>query len=163
MRYHNITKDDMLNGEGLRVVLWLSGCAHACHGCHNQITWDPEGGLEFDDAAKKELFEQLEQDYIAGITFSGGDPLYPGNRKDVEKLLMEIKEKFPDKNVWFYTGYTFEQIKELPLLAYVDVLVDGRFVESLKDTQLHWCGSGNQKIIDVQETLKLGRVVLHNL
>lgn len=163
MRYHNITKDDMLNGEGLRVVLWVSGCAHACPGCHNRITWDPEGGLSFDEAAKMELFEQLEQDYIAGITFSGGDPLFPGNRNDVEKLMGEIKEKYPNKNIWLYTGYTFEQIKDLKLLRYVDVLVDGRFVENLKDTQLHWCGSSNQKIIDVQETLKLGRVVLHNV
>ena len=86
MRYHNITKDDMLNGEGLRVVLWVSGCSHHCEGCHNAVTWDPEGGLVFDAAAEEELFSQLSRDYISGITFSGGAPLYTGNREEMERL-----------------------------------------------------------------------------
>ena len=83
MRYHNITKDDMLNGEGLRVVLWVSGCSHHCEGCHNAVTWNPEGGLVFDVAAEEELFSLLSRDYISGITFSGGDPLYTGNREEI--------------------------------------------------------------------------------
>ena len=91
MRYHNITKDDMLNGDGLRAVLWLAGCEHHCKGCQNPITWDPKGGIEFDEGAKAELFELLEKDYISGITFSGGDPLAPYNAPEVGKLIEEIK------------------------------------------------------------------------
>lgn len=90
MRYHNITKDDMKNGDGLRVVLWLSGCSHKCPGCHNPITWDPNDGLLFDDAAKKEIFDQLDKDYISGITFSGGDPLHEANYEEVGKLIFGI-------------------------------------------------------------------------
>ena len=103
MRYHNITKDDMLNGDGLRVVLWVAGCTHCCDGCQNPITWDPDGGLLFDEAAKAEIFEQLDKDYISGITFSGGDPLHPSNRLDVRSLMAEIKEKYPNKTIWLYT------------------------------------------------------------
>ena len=95
MRYHNITKDDMLNGEGLRVVLWVSGCAHHCEGCHNAVTWDPEGGLAFDAAAEEELFSLLSRDYISGITFSGGDPLYTGNREEIERLARKVKLEYP--------------------------------------------------------------------
>ena len=87
MRYHNITKADMLNGEGLRVVLWVSGCSHHCPGCQNAVTWDPEDGLEFDDAAKEEIFAELKQDWCSGITFSGGDPLFCSNRKDIRVVI----------------------------------------------------------------------------
>ena len=154
MRYHNITKDDMLNGEGLRVVLWVSGCSHQYKNCQNPVTWDPEGGLFFDEAAKEELFAELEKDYISGITFSGGDPLFPGNRQDITALLKEIREKFPDKNIWMYTGFSWEEVSALEAMQYVDVLVDGKFVEELKDNQLHWKGSYNQRIIDVQKSLR---------
>ena len=99
MRYHNITKDDMLNGDGLRVVLWVAGCQHCCKECHNPITWDPDGGLPFDEAAKQEIFEQLEKSYISGITFSGGDPLHPANRADVRSRMEEIKAKYPNKTI----------------------------------------------------------------
>lgn len=102
MRYHNITKDDMLNGDGLRVVLWVSGCAHCCKDCQNPITWDANSGLLFDGAAKAEIFEQLDKDYISGITFSGGDPLHIKNIMDVTELAAEIKEKYPDKTIWLY-------------------------------------------------------------
>ena len=108
MRYHNITKDDMLNGDGLRVVLWLAGCAHCCKECHNPITWDPDGGLPFDDDARKEIFDQLDKPYISGITFSGGDPLHSANRLDVRSLMEEIKKKYPDKTIWMYTGDSWE-------------------------------------------------------
>ncbi len=160
MRYHNITKDDMLNGEGLRVVLWVSGCSHHCKNCQNPVTWDPEGGLFFDEAAKEELFAELEKDYISGITFSGGDPLFPGNRQDITALLKEIREKFPDKNIWMYTGFSWEEVSALEAMQYVDVLVDGKFVEELKDNQLHWKGSYNQRIIDVQKSLRESSVYL---
>ena len=150
MNYHNITKDDMLNGDGLRVVLWVSGCSHGCKGCHNRITWDPDSGLPFDETAKEEIFTELKKDYISGLTLSGGDPLFPGNRNTIETLAREVKERFPMKTIWLYTGYSWEQIADLPIMEYVDVLVDGKFIESLKDTSLHWRGSSNQRVIDIK-------------
>lgn len=152
----------MLNGEGLRVVLWVAGCDHGCKGCHNSITWDPNGGIPFDTAAQKELFDALNHDYISGITLSGGDPLYIGNREDVTNLSKTVKERFPDKNIWLYTGYRWEEISALPIMNYIDVLVDGRFVEDLKDTKLHWKGSFNQRIIDVQKSLKNSSLYLYH-
>ena len=161
MRYHNITKDDMLNGDGLRVVLWVAGCAHACPGCHNPVTWDPEGGLPFDEAARQEIYEELEKDYVSGITFSGGDPLHPANMQGVPGLARQIRSDFPDKTIWLYTGSTWDGVRDLEVIRYVDVLVDGPFREDEKDSTLHWKGSANQQVIDVQKTLKTGEVVLH--
>lgn len=154
MRYHNITKDDMLNGDGLRVVVWVAGCAHCCKECHNPVTWDPYGGLEFDEAAKQEIFEQLDKDYIAGVTLSGGDPLHPANRMDIRDLAAEIKEKYPDKTIWLYTGDVWEQVLHYPLMQYIDVLVDGEFMVEKKDARLRWKGSSNQRVIDVQQTIR---------
>lgn len=153
MRYHNITKDDMLNGDGLRVVLWVAGCSHCCKECHNPITWDPNGGILFDEEAKREIFEQLEKDYVSGITFSGGDPLHPQNRLDVKNLMAEIKEKFPQKTIWLYTGDNWENILYYPMMNYVDVVVDGEFLVDKKDAKLHWKGSSNQRVIDVKKSL----------
>lgn len=161
MRYHNITKDDMLNGDGLRVVLWVAGCVHCCKGCQNPVTWDPEGGLAFDDAAKQEIFDQLEKSYISGITFSGGDPLHPANISDVRALAKEIREKYPQKTIWLYTGSLWEEVCRHPLMQYLDVLVDGEFELDKLDKQLHWKGSSNQRVIDVQKSLEQGEVVLH--
>ena len=154
MRYHNITKDDMLNGDGLRVVLWVAGCALCCKECQNPITWDPDGGLPFDDEAKKEIFDQLDKPYIDGITFSGGDPLHSANRLDVRGLMKEIKQKYPNKTIWLYTGDTWEDVMHYPIMKYVDVLVDGEFMIDLKDTKLLWKGSSNQRVIDVQASLR---------
>lgn len=162
MNYHNITKDDMLNGDGLRVVLWVAGCSHHCKGCHNPVTWNEKDGLKFDDKAKIELFEQLEKDYISGITFSGGDPLMLCNRETVGNLIKEIKIKFPHKTIWLYTGYEFEEIKDLDFIKFIDVIVDGKFVESLKDEKLFWKGSSNQRVINIQKTLSENKIVLHS-
>ena len=161
MRYHNITKDDMLNGDGLRTVLWVSGCSHGCRGCHNPVTWDKEGGLPFDEKAKKELFDELSMDYISGVTMSGGDPLYPGNRSDMAALIEEIKNKFPNKTIWLYTGFLWEDIKDLPLVENLDVVVDGKFVEEEADKKLLWRGSRNQRVIDVKKSLEEGKIKLH--
>ena len=120
MRYHNITKDDMLNGDGLRVVLWVAGCDHCCKGCQNPMTWDPDGGLLFDDAAKAEIFEQLEKPYIEGITFSGGDPLHCANRDGVKALAKEIKQKYPDAKD--------RQIEFPSTLKELTGVLDGNFV-----------------------------------
>lgn len=154
MRYHNITKDDMLNGDGLRVVLWVAGCSHCCKECQNPLTWDPLGGLPFDDEAKKEIFEQLDKPYISGITFSGGDPLHAANRLDVRSLMAEIKEKYPEKTIWLYTGDSWESVMHYSCMQYVDVLVDGEFMVDQKDVKLRWKGSKNQRVIDVQKTLR---------
>lgn len=161
MRYHNITKDDMLNGDGLRVVLWVAGCSHACPGCHNPITWDPEGGLPFTEEEKKEIFQELDKDYVSGITFSGGDPLHQENIAGVTALAKEIREKYPKKTIWLYTGYTWKEVKKWEIINYLDVLVDGRFEKDKKDSTLHWKGSANQFVIDVKNTLKIGEIVLH--
>ena len=161
MNYHNITKDDMLNGDGLRAVLWVSGCTHCCDGCQNPETWELSSGIEFDKAAHDELFEALAPDYISGITFSGGDPLHPFNREEVLKIAKEIKEKMPEKTVWLYTGFLLEEIKDVIDLTNIDVLVDGEFKQELNDNNLKWVGSSNQRIIDVQATLKEGNIILH--
>lgn len=160
MRYHNITTDDMLNGDGLRTVLWVAGCEYHCPGCQNPLTWDPEDGLEFDIYEKTELFSKLYPDYISGITFSGGDPLHPSNREDVLKLSKEIKEKLPEKTIWLYTGYLWEDIWWFPGIELVDVVVDGPFVEAMKDITYPWAGSTNQRVIDVKKSLVKGDVVL---
>lgn len=162
MNYHDITSDDMKNGDGLRVVLWVAGCSHHCLGCQNPETWDPNGGIPFDDDAKNELFSKLNQDYISGITLSGGDPLCACNRDEISKLILEIKEKFPTKTIWLYTGYLFDDIKDLDCIKYVDVLVDGRFELDKLDKQLHWKGSSNQRVIDVKQSLAQGKIVLHD-
>ena len=178
MNYHNITYPDMLNGDGLRVVLWLSGCSHHCKGCQNPQTWDINSGIPFDKEAKEELFRELENDYISGITFSGGDPLHENNLDEVLKLICEIKDRFPYKTIWLYSGYSFEEcILELGELVHnhnynrfrrqcilkeCDVLVDGKYIEELRDVSLHWCGSSNQRVIDIQKSLEKGEIILWN-
>lgn len=161
MRYHNITKDDMLNGDGLRVVLWVAGCSHHCRECQNPVTWDPNGGLPFTKAEKEEIFRELEKDYISGITFSGGDPLHPANVEEVTALAREIKSRFPDKTIWLYTGSVWEEMLGLEILNYLDVCVDGEFEIAKKELLLHWKGSSNQRVIDVPESLRQLTIVLH--
>lgn len=144
----------MLNGDGLRVVLWVAGCDHCCKECHNPSTWDPNGGITFDESAKKEIFEQLEKSYISGITLSGGDPLHSANRAGIRELAKEIREKFPQKTIWLYTGASWESIVDEVALTWVDVVVDGEFEIAKKNNKLLWKGSKNQRVIDVQATLK---------
>lgn len=151
----------MKNGDGLRTVLWVAGCGHKCKGCHNPITWDAKGGIEFDDAARQELFELLGRPYISGITFSGGDPLFPANRGEIGELAREINSRFPNKTIWLYTGYCWEDIQDLDFLELLDVVVDGRFEQDKFDPKLHWKGSSNQRVIDVKKTLKENKIVLH--
>lgn len=159
MNYHNITKDDMLNGDGLRVVLWVAGCNHNCPGCHNPETHDIDSGILFDGDAMLELITELEEPHISGLTFSGGDPLHPKNRDQIESIAKYVKKELPDKTIWLYTGYRFEEIKDLNILQYIDVLIDGEFVMAQKDNKLEWRGSSNQRIIDVEKTLKTKSIV----
>lgn len=165
MNYHNITHDDMNNGDGLRVVLWVAGCKHHCKGCQNPVTWNPDDGLTFGSKEREEIFKALEKPYIAGITFSGGDPLHPKHRFEVNLFMRIIKRKFSGKTVWVYTGYTWEEITQdkglFHIMNNVDVLVDGRYEEELRNVNYPWAGSTNQRVIDVQQTLKEGRVILH--
>ncbi len=184
-RYHNISHDDMLNGNGLRVVLWMSGCSHKCPGCQNPETWDCNGGIPFTEWDKAEVYEQLSKDYIKGITFSGGDPLYVGNREAVHQLILEVRKLFPTKDVWLYTGYTLKQSERgfyfsddcpwyggefpdqftLPWLDQIDVIVDGHFDKDIRAKDLkegadpHWRGSSNQRVIDIKETLKECKII----
>lgn len=160
MNYHDITHDDMLNGDGLRVVLWVSGCTHQCNGCQNPITWDITGGVQFDDNAENELFVALSKEHISGITFSGGDPLHPMNRPEICRLIKKTKEQYPNKTIWLYTGFLWEDIEDIEEIKLVDVVADGRFELENLDNNLHWVGSPNQRVIDVQRTVEEDKIVL---
>lgn len=170
MNYHNITHEDMNNGDGLRVVLWCSGCSLHCKGCQNPQTWDATSGILFDNQAKEEIFEQLSKPYIAGLTFSGGHPLEDYNAEEVYKLAKEIKEKFPQKTIWLYTGFLWEHIfptitldefniyntYRQEIVRLCDVVVDGPYIEEQRDITLKWRGSKNQRVIDVKKTIEAG-------
>ena len=178
MNYHNITYPDQNNGDGLRIVLWVAGCEHHCANCQNQQTWNPQSGIPFDENAMNEIGNELKKDYISGITFSGGDPLHPKNVQNVLKIVYEIRVSYPTKNIWLYTGYTWEEIMRpiitgdlnlerivtlktrKELVSKCDVLIDGRYIDALRDVSLHWRGSSNQRVINVQETLKQKQIVL---
>ncbi len=184
MNYHNLTYPDMNNGEGLRVVLWLSGCSHKCKGCQNPQTWNANSGISFDEQAKEELFRKLNKDYISGLTLTGGDPLFESNLDNVLDLVNEIRLSLPQKSIWLYTGYTIyftECCKEKVLSAKTnnytldaaiptalrekilekcDVVVDGRYIEAQHDVTLHYRGSKNQRLINIQESLQKGEIVL---
>lgn len=152
MNYQKITKVDIANGEGVRVVLWVSGCDHHCRGCHNPQTWDPDSGQMFTKETFTELVEALNKPYTSGLTLSGGDPLHPKNVEVVKWICQQVKELFPEKTIWLYTGYTWEEINHYTwIMDLVDVLVDGEFMEDLKDISLPFCGSRNQKVIDVKK------------
>lgn len=146
MRILDITYPDVNNGTGFRVTLWVSGCSHRCKGCHNPETWDFKAGHKFCDDDKKVLFNALGSDYIKGLTLSGGDPIC--SYGDVLSLVSEIKEKFKDKDIWLFTGFTKEEMddKYNEILKYIDVLVDGKFIEEEKDLSLAFRGSRNQRI-----------------
>lgn len=161
INYHNITTNDMLNGSGLRTVLWVAGCEHKCFNCQNPVTHDPDGGIPFDDDAWNELFGKLSEDHIEGVTFSGGDPLHPDNRDMITSLCHWISLIYPTKTIWMYTGYRYEKVKDLPVMCFVDVLIDGRFINALADVTYPWAGSRNQRVIDVPKTRRKGKVVLY--
>lgn len=178
MNYLKIEKENILNGVGIRVILWCSGCDHHCKNCQNPITWDPNDGAKFDTKAKNEIFNELSKDYIAGITFTGGDPLHQKNLEGVLDLVNKIRLSFPEKTIWLYTGYTWEQIMypvvtsdfnperdrlmkmRREIVKQCDVLVDGRYEEDKRDVTYHWAGSTNQRVIDIRRTLEQGSVVL---
>ena len=181
MNYLQITHEDVCNGDGLRVVLWLSGCSHHCYNCQNPQTWNPDSGIPFDESAKQEIFNELSKDYISGITFSGGDPLHENNLDEVLKLVKEIRISFPEKSIWLYTGYNFDilnfkynEYKYTPfaanadewltrweIISNVNVLVDGEYIDEKRDITLKWCGSSNQRVINVKQSLAQNKMVLY--
>lgn len=165
MNYHKIEKTSIANGTGVRVVLWCSGCSLHCEECHNPETWDFAGGKPFDNAARQELFEALDKPYIKGITFSGGHPLEPQNINTVNSLISDIKQQLPEKDIWLYTGFRLtdknfiDQENHLfNVISLCDIVVDGAFEKDKKDLRLKWRGSTNQRVIDVKETIKQGKI-----
>ena len=174
----------MLNGDGLRVVLWLSGCSHNCYKCQNPQTHDPNSGILFDEKAEEELFRELSKDYISGLTLTGGDPLHENNLDGVLHLVDRFRLSFPNKSIWIYSGYSFtelfmydDQIKKNPnylrkdimeiykkrqeIVKQCTVMVDGRYIDSQRDISLRWRGSKNQNCIDIQQSLHQNKIVLY--
>ena len=147
MRFYGITGTSMTNGDGLRTVLWVAGCNHHCKGCQNEYTWDPEGGDLFTEEIEKEIFRTIDRDFWSGLTLSGGDPMYPSNRKDILDFCRKFNERYcGSRTIWMYTGYTMEQIKDEPILDEINVLVDGPYIEERRNVNRQWCGSENQRV-----------------
>ena len=171
MYYSVIKKTDVANGPGVRVSLFVSGCTHHCPGCFNEETWDFQYGKPFTEDTIQEIMDALAPSYISGLTVLGGEPFEPVNQEGLYPLLKRVKEELPEKDIWCYTGYVFDQ--DLPgrndneltakLLSCIDVLVDGPYVQSRRDMMLSFRGSSNQRIIRVQASLKKDEVVLHPL
>jgi anaerobic ribonucleoside-triphosphate reductase activating protein len=160
MNYGVIKPLDIANGPGVRVSLFVSGCRNRCKGCFNPETWSFNYGQEFDGETLHELVWLLDNPNIEGLSILGGDPFEPENREAVYEICKLVKFLRPNKTLWVWTGYLFEDLKELPVMKYTDVLVDGRFEEDKKDLRLKWRGSSNQRVINVAESLKTGEVVL---
>ncbi len=169
MNYAKINRNDIANGIGIRVTLFVSGCTHYCKGCFNQEAWDFNFGEPFDEAVQNELLEALSPSYISGLTLLGGEPMEPRNQRALLPFLKAVKEKYPQKTIWCYSGYTFEELTvdsrarcqvTDEMLSLIDVLVDGEFVEELKDISLRFRGSSNQRLIDLRATLQSGTVTL---
>lgn len=162
MRYAQMRKCDVANGSGIRTSLFVQGCTRHCKGCFNSETWDFAGGMEWTSQTEDEFVELTGKPHIKGATILGGEPMEPENRGAVTALLKRLKETYPEKDIWMYSSYTFEELKEDEgnVLNYLDVLVDGEFVEEKKDLSLRFRGSSNQRVIRVQDSLKEGKIVL---
>lgn len=171
MNYAEIKKTDIANGEGVRVSLFVSGCRRHCKNCFNKVTWDFSYGKPFTQDVQNELLEALAPDYIAGLTLLGGDPMEPENQRALLPFVRRVREDLPQKTIWCYTGYTYRDgaIEEerancevtRQFISLLDVLVDGRFVEELKDIRLVFRGSSNQRVIDIKRSIESGSVVLY--
>lgn len=160
MRYNLIRKMDISNGPGVRVSVFMQGCSFHCKNCFNSSTWDFEGGKEFNNNTIDEVLELCNNSYIKGLSILGGEPMHPKNIEATTKLAKKFKEKYPDKNLWVWSGFKFdEDLKGKEVLNYVDVLVDGRYVDELRNPTLKWRGSSNQRVIDVQKSMKADKIV----
>lgn len=163
MNFLKIESTSLSNGLGWRVVLWCAGCDRHCPNCQNPESWDEKGGKPFTQNEMDLIIELLKPDFVKGLTLSGGDPLFMGNRETVARICRTVKEKLPEKDIWMYTGYTYDEVRDLEVMKYVDVAVDGAFMQSLRDVSLAFRGSSNQRIIDVPESRKTGDIVLLEL
>ncbi len=160
MNYAVIKSHDVANGPGVRVSLFVSGCPHRCPGCFNEETWDYQYGAPCTAKTEEEILSALAPSYIKGFSLLGGEPFVPEHQKALLPLMKKIKETMPQKTVWAYSGYTWETLPDKTLLPFLDVLVDGPFIEAEKDLNLRFRGSGNQRLIDVQKSMQQGEVVL---
>lgn len=160
MRYNKIRKMDISNGPGVRVSVFVQGCDFHCFNCFNPETHDLKGGKEFTENVMLKILELCDKDYMEGLSILGGDPMHPKNREGTKKLAKLFKEKFPNKSIWMWTGFLFDQVKDEEALKYVDVLVDGQYVDKLHDPTLKYSGSTNQRVIDVQASLKKNKIIL---
>lgn len=170
MNYAEIKNVDIANGPGVRISLFVSGCPHHCKGCFNEVTWDFTYGKPYTQETINHILELLKPDYIKGITFLGGEPMAPSNQESVLNTMRQIKEHYTNKDIWLYTGYLLDtdimgkMVDTLPhtseILSYIDVLVDGPFIEEQKNLNLQFKGSENQRIIDMKKTLSSGSIVL---
>ena len=162
MNYHKIIHGDMLNGTGYGLALFVSGCSIRCKKCHNPSTWDYNSGTLFNKNSEDEIIKSLSMDYNSRISITGGHPLDDNNYQTVLDLCKKIRKIYGNsKKIWVYTGYEWNQVKGLEIMKYINVLVDGPFIEELKDVSLHWRGSSNQRVIDVQKSLQNGEIVLY--
>ena len=161
MRYNKIRKMDIADGPGVRVSIFMQGCHFHCKNCFNAETWDFEGGKEFTDETINRVLELCENPNISGLSILGGEPMNPENIDGTTKLAKMFKQKFPDKTLWAWSGYLFDKhLKDKEVCKYLDVIVDGQFIDELKNPTLKWCGSENQRVIDVQKSIKQGKVIL---
>lgn len=151
---------DISNGPGVRVSIFMQGCTFNCKNCFNKETHDFNGGKDLTEDTIKRVLDLAKNDYIKGLSILGGEPLHPKNRKGSLELAKRFKEEYPDKTVWVWTGFSFEDLNQEENLKYIDILVDGRFVEELHDPTLKWRGSSNQRVIDIKKTLKKKKIVL---
>ena len=161
MKYNRIRKMDISNGPGVRVSIFMQGCEFHCTDCFNPETWDFKCGNEFTDETINEVLNLCDYDHITGLTILGGEPMHPINIEGTTKLAKLFKEKFPDKNLWVWTGFLYEGIKDKEVFKYIDVLVDGQFKTELFSPKLRWRGSSNQRVIDIKETIKNGEITLY--
>ena len=160
MRYNKIRKMDIADGPGVRVSVFLQGCTFHCKNCFNPETWDFKGGEEFTDDTIEEILNLCDKSHIAGLSILGGEPMHPKNIEGTIKLAKAFKERFPEKNLWSWSGFLYDDICNKEIFNYLDVLVDGQFKDELRDPRLKWRGSSNQRVIDVKKSLKKGEVVL---
>lgn len=160
MKYTKIEKNSIANGIGIRVVLWCQGCSLHCKGCHNPQTWDFNCGQRFNVDAIQTICEELKKPYVTGLTLSGGHPLEPQSIQECTALCMYLKLRFPEKTIWLYTGWQWEEISHMEIMKYIDVVVDGPYIEEQKDITLKWRGSQNQRVIDCQQSLANKTIIL---
>ena len=160
MRYNLIRKMDIADGPGIRVSIFMQGCAFHCKNCFNSDTWDFNGGKEFTDETIVKVIDLCKEDHVKGLSILGGEPLHPNNIEGTTELARTFKEIYPNKNIWLWSGFTFEQVKDKDIMKYIDVMVDGQYVDELHSPLLKWKGSSNQRVIDVQKSLKQNKIII---